>query len=249
MSPGRAAIGNSSGAADFVRAQGPELKAAWVDHFSGVPWEFMATLTFDPRRNTPSRSAAVAEGEWWCGQLGRLRRASVGWIFVVERGAGGQAQHLHALVTGFRPLDPSVPASMWDARNGHAHVRDVNDRRKAVEYVTKNAYLTGDVHFSDDLARHLRVHRLPVGVDIAAAAAASSEVTECNTASRVILATRTEPAEVLEFLTPAEFMRHMRLGRTTVYEGLRDGTIPSVRIGKSYRIPRGAIDKMVQGVE
>jgi excisionase family DNA binding protein len=42
-------------------------------------------------------------------------------------------------------------------------------------------------------------------------------------------------------LTVEEAARFLRIGRSAAYEGVRAGTIPSVRVGKLYRIPRGML--------
>jgi len=38
-----------------------------------------------------------------------------------------------------------------------------------------------------------------------------------------------------------ELARELRLSRQSVYVGLRNGTIPSVRVGKRFILPRAAI--------
>ena len=38
-----------------------------------------------------------------------------------------------------------------------------------------------------------------------------------------------------------ELARELGLGRLTVYTALRNGTIPSIRVGKRYVLPRAAI--------
>jgi excisionase family DNA binding protein len=46
------------------------------------------------------------------------------------------------------------------------------------------------------------------------------------------------------FLTPKEFMVATNLSRNTVYQGLRDGSIPSVRISKrKILIPEDALER------
>ncbi len=40
------------------------------------------------------------------------------------------------------------------------------------------------------------------------------------------------------FLTPKDLQRELRIGEKLAYRLLKDGTIPSVRIGGLYRIPR-----------
>ena len=44
-------------------------------------------------------------------------------------------------------------------------------------------------------------------------------------------------AEHRLFLTPAEATELVSVSRSKVYELIRDGTIPSVRLGKSLRVP------------
>ncbi|MGH9370103.1 MAG: helix-turn-helix domain-containing protein [Vicinamibacterales bacterium] len=53
---------------------------------------------------------------------------------------------------------------------------------------------------------------------------------------------RTTPFEELpEYLTPAEAQTHLGLSRGTTYDLLRRGEIPSVRFGRSIRIPKAAL--------
>jgi len=47
--------------------------------------------------------------------------------------------------------------------------------------------------------------------------------------------------------TPAEVMEILQLGRSTVYDRLRDGTIPAVRVGRRLLIPRRALREMLEG--
>ena len=46
-------------------------------------------------------------------------------------------------------------------------------------------------------------------------------------------------------LTVEEAAKALRIGRTAAYEAVRRGEIPSVRIGRSLRVPRHALDKML----
>jgi len=48
-------------------------------------------------------------------------------------------------------------------------------------------------------------------------------------------------AQLPELLTVAEFMRATRLGRTTAYALVRDGSLPVVRFGRTVRIPRDVL--------
>ena len=48
----------------------------------------------------------------------------------------------------------------------------------------------------------------------------------------------------VKFLTPKQFMEQTHLSRNTVYEGIRDGSIPSVRISKKkILIPADALER------
>ena len=42
-------------------------------------------------------------------------------------------------------------------------------------------------------------------------------------------------------LTPAETARLLRIGRGTVYEQIRCGSIPSIRMGRRILVPRAAL--------
>jgi excisionase family DNA binding protein len=46
-------------------------------------------------------------------------------------------------------------------------------------------------------------------------------------------------------LTVEEAARALRIGRTTAYEAVRTGAIPSVRIGRTLRISRHALEAML----
>jgi excisionase family DNA binding protein len=46
-------------------------------------------------------------------------------------------------------------------------------------------------------------------------------------------------------LRPSEAARELRVGRSTVYQMLRDGRLPAVRLGRRIvRIPRHAIEEI-----
>ena len=50
------------------------------------------------------------------------------------------------------------------------------------------------------------------------------------------------------FLTPKQFMVATNLPRNTVYEGIKDGTIPSIRISKrKILIPEDALERKLAG--
>ena len=46
-------------------------------------------------------------------------------------------------------------------------------------------------------------------------------------------------------LTVEETATALRLGRTACYEAIRRGEIPSVRIGRSLRVPRQALEQLL----
>lgn len=45
-----------------------------------------------------------------------------------------------------------------------------------------------------------------------------------------------------DYLTPTELQQLLRVGRSAVYAAIRDGSIPSIRIGKLIRVPRAALE-------
>lgn len=47
-------------------------------------------------------------------------------------------------------------------------------------------------------------------------------------------------------LTPVETARLLRIGRGTVYEQIRTGAIPSIRMGRRILIPRAALMRMLE---
>lgn len=46
-------------------------------------------------------------------------------------------------------------------------------------------------------------------------------------------------------LTVEEAAKLLRIGRTAAYEAVKRGEIPSVQIGRSLRIPRAALERML----
>jgi excisionase family DNA binding protein len=60
---------------------------------------------------------------------------------------------------------------------------------------------------------------------------------------------RTEPPATQErdvsgWLTPKDLQRELRIGERLCYRLLRDGEIPSVRIGNLYRVRREVIEEL-----
>lgn len=49
------------------------------------------------------------------------------------------------------------------------------------------------------------------------------------------------------FLTVDETAELLRVHRNTVYRWVREGRLPSSRIGKQWRIPRRALEKLLEG--
>ena len=52
-------------------------------------------------------------------------------------------------------------------------------------------------------------------------------------------------ADQSHVLTVEEAARILRVGRSAAYEGVRSGAIPCVRIGRSIRVPRVALERML----
>lgn len=49
-------------------------------------------------------------------------------------------------------------------------------------------------------------------------------------------------------LTPRQVQHMLQLSPSTVYRMMCDGSIPSVRIGRSRRVPAGAVLDLVDGI-
>lgn len=51
-----------------------------------------------------------------------------------------------------------------------------------------------------------------------------------------------------DWMTPAEFLAAHQgmIGRSALYEALRTGAIPSVRVGKKYLIPSDAFGRLLE---
>jgi excisionase family DNA binding protein len=48
-------------------------------------------------------------------------------------------------------------------------------------------------------------------------------------------------------LTVEEAAKLLRIGRTAAYEAARRGELPTIRVGRSIRVPRAALDRMLAG--
>ena len=62
-----------------------------------------------------------------------------------------------------------------------------------------------------------------------------------DSASAVQITPETALDSLPELLTPEEYFRATRIGKTAGYDALRTGQIPSIRVGRQYRIPRSAL--------
>jgi excisionase family DNA binding protein len=49
-------------------------------------------------------------------------------------------------------------------------------------------------------------------------------------------------------MTLEEAGQKLRISRNTAYRAARDGEIPTIRIGRSIRVPTAAFQKMLEGV-
>ena len=49
-----------------------------------------------------------------------------------------------------------------------------------------------------------------------------------------------------ETLTVEEVGRILGIGRNSAYAAVRDGTIPTIRIGTRYVVPRAALDRLLE---
>ncbi len=50
-------------------------------------------------------------------------------------------------------------------------------------------------------------------------------------------------------LTPIETAKLLRIGRGTVYEQIKCGAIPSIRMGRKILVPRAALMRMLEAAE
>ncbi|HIZ36939.1 MAG TPA: helix-turn-helix domain-containing protein [Candidatus Ruania gallistercoris] len=54
-----------------------------------------------------------------------------------------------------------------------------------------------------------------------------------------------DDATAPRFLTVAEVAEMARVSRMTVYRMVHSGELPAIRVGKSYRVPQAAVEKML----
>ncbi len=127
------------------------LRSAWGDFLGRYNWEFMTTLTFDPkRRSNVDARAALRGAVQWCQSLTRQLGEEAGWVATAEF-SPGERWHAHVLLIGVPRKRASLGSRMWLSRNGFTKITPVHSPRSACLYVTKQAALTGDIEISDSL--------------------------------------------------------------------------------------------------
>jgi hypothetical protein len=126
--------------------------ATWLGHF---PWQWFATLTFDPKRVYPvSQTVVEREASRWCQLVGRTVRLQVGWVCAPERGRGGQ-WHAHVvMLANSETWSPTAALPVWETRNGRIDLRPVHDLRGLGLYLTKDAAEAGTIVLSDTLVKY-----------------------------------------------------------------------------------------------
>jgi excisionase family DNA binding protein len=50
-------------------------------------------------------------------------------------------------------------------------------------------------------------------------------------------------------LTVGEVAQELRLGRNSVYEAIRTGEVPSIRIGRRILVPRRALERLLESAD
>jgi excisionase family DNA binding protein len=58
---------------------------------------------------------------------------------------------------------------------------------------------------------------------------------------RCVMAASERPLAEVKFLTVAEVATVMRVSKMTVYRLVHAGTLPAVRVGRSFRVPEQAV--------
>ena len=165
------------------------IHEAWGAFIGRVPWEWLATLTFDSAKSglsSVSRELADRETHWWCGHVARVYRSRIAYVYAIERHQSG-SHHGHVLFVGLpatlgrdgvltirgrKVPDPRWEGSSlaWRERNGHIVIQRVNGSGSRVALYTSKSLAddTGELVLSDTLTRqcfgpHLRAD---IGVDL-----------------------------------------------------------------------------------
>ena len=60
------------------------------------------------------------------------------------------------------------------------------------------------------------------------------------------MATTKKLPDDLDVLTPTQLADYLSLGRDKTYEMLAAGRIPAVKLGRTYRIPRRALEEWLE---
>ena len=60
------------------------------------------------------------------------------------------------------------------------------------------------------------------------------------------MATTKKAPEDLDVLTPAQLAEYLSLGRDKVYAMLAAGELPAVKLGRTYRTPRRALEEWLE---
>jgi excisionase family DNA binding protein len=60
-------------------------------------------------------------------------------------------------------------------------------------------------------------------------------------AGKTVITASTQVDQLPEYLTPAEVAAFLRLKTGHVYEAVRIGSLPAIRVGKLIRIPKSAV--------
>lgn len=55
------------------------------------------------------------------------------------------------------------------------------------------------------------------------------------------------PLSEVQFMTVAEVAEAMRVSKMTVYRLVHSGDLPAARVGRSYRVPKQAVDEYLRG--
>src|SRR5687768_4128915 len=101
-----------------------ELPYAWAQLMGRIPWQWLVTLTFDPKRVFPiSQDYAQREAVGWCHIVQYTYRRRAGWFVATERHRSGR-YHAHVLLVG-AAKDLHSATEVWRERNGKVDTRPV----------------------------------------------------------------------------------------------------------------------------
>ena len=141
--------------AEQARLTGARLRDAWGSFLGRIPWQWFATLTFDPILVFPvSRAVVEREATWWGRLVAKMVRRPVGWVCAPERGRGG-LWHGHMLLLGpSQNWSPAAARPVWEARNGRIDLRPVQHAPGIALYTSKEAATAGTIILSDTLTRY-----------------------------------------------------------------------------------------------